>query len=113
MSNRLPSLIAIRYFEVAGRLQSFTAAATELHVTQSAVSRMMQTLEEQLEVRLFERNGRWINLTPSGKTYHEQISAGLNLIFDAGNKLRNSVHKSTLTLSVNVGFTLWLVQNIG
>ncbi len=82
-------------------------------MTQSAVSRMMQTLEEQLEVRLFERNGRWINLTPLGKAFHEQISAGLNLIFDAGNKLRNSVHKSTLTLSVNVGFTLWLVQNIG
>lgn len=110
---RLPSLTAVRYFEVAARLQSFTAAAAELHVTQGAVSRMIQTLEEQLEVRLFERNGRWISLTPVGKTYHVQITAGLHQIAAAGNQLRESAGLTTLVISVNVGFTLWLVQNIG
>ncbi|WP_322057893.1 LysR substrate-binding domain-containing protein [Paraburkholderia sp. J63] len=109
---RLPSLTAVRYFEVAARLQSFTAAAAELHVTQGAISRMIQTLEEQLEVRLFERNGRWISLTPVGRTYHEQITAGLNQIAEAGSRLKESADQSTLILSVNVGFTLWLVQNI-
>ena len=79
----LPSLTAVKYFEVSARLQSFTAAAAELHVTQGAVSRMIQTLEEQLEARLFERNGRWISLTPAGKVYHEQITAGLNQIAEA------------------------------
>jgi len=111
---RLPSLTAVRYFEVAARLQSFTAAASELHVTQSAVTRMIQTLEEQLGVRLFERNGRWISLTSVGKTYHKQITAGLNLIAEASNRLSENAVKSTLTLSANVGFgTLWLVHNMG
>jgi LysR family glycine cleavage system transcriptional activator len=110
---RLPSLIAVRYFEAAGRLQSFTAAAAELHVTQSAVSRMIQTLEEQLEGRLFERNGRWISMTPAGRAYHEQITAGLHQIVEAGDRFADSRNKSTLTLSVNIGFTLWLVHNMG
>jgi LysR family glycine cleavage system transcriptional activator len=48
---RLPSLIAVRYFEAAGRLQSFTAAAVELHLSPSAVSRMIQTREKQFEGR--------------------------------------------------------------
>lgn len=110
---RLPSLTAVRYFEVAARLKSFTAAADELHVTQGAISRMIQTLEEQLEVRLFERNGRWISLTPAGKSYHKDITAGLNQIAEASHRLTESAGRSTLTLSVNVGFgTLWLVHNI-
>jgi LysR family glycine cleavage system transcriptional activator len=110
---RLPSLTAVRYFEAAARLQSFTAAAMELHVTQGAVSRMIQTLEEQLEARLFERNGRWIFLTPAGKVYHEQITVGLNQIAEAGAQLRENAAGSMLTISVNVGFTLWLVHNVG
>jgi len=109
---RLPSLTAIRYFEVSGRLQSFTAAAAELYVTQGAVSRMIQTLEEQLEARLFERNGRWISLTPAGHAYHEQITVGLNKIINASNLFKENISKQLLTLSVNTGFTLWLVNNI-
>jgi LysR family glycine cleavage system transcriptional activator len=108
----LPSLTAVKYFEVSARLQSFTAAAAELHVTQGAVSRMIQTLEEQLEARLFERNGRWISLTPAGKVYHEQITAGLNQIAEASHALRSGAGMPALTLSVNAGFSLWLVHNI-
>jgi len=93
-------------------LQSFTAAAAELYVTQSAVSHMIQTLEEQLEARLFERNGRWISLTPAGKAYHEQITAGLNQIAEASNVFRDNARESALTLSVNAGFTIWLIHNI-
>jgi len=108
----LPSLTAVKYFEVSARLQSFTAAAAELHVTQGAVSRMIQTLEEQLEARLFERNGRWISLTPAGRVYHEKITAGLNQIAEASHALRSGAGMPALTLSVNAGFSLWLVHNI-
>ena len=111
---RLPSLNAVRYFEVSGRLQSFTAAAAELHVTQSAVSRMIQTLEEHLEVRLFERNGRWITLTPQGKIYHRQITAGMNQIAEASHQIAQNAGKATLMLAINAAFaTLWLVPNMG
>jgi LysR family transcriptional regulator, glycine cleavage system transcriptional activator len=110
---RLPSLSAVRHFEAAARLKSFTAAAAELHVTQGAVSRMVHTLEEQLGVRLFERKGRWISLTPAGDGYRRQLAAALNQIAQASERLRAGAQEATLTLSANVGFaSLWLIPNI-
>ena len=52
---RLPSLTGLRAFEAAGRHLSFTKAATELHVTQAAVSHAIRGLEDQLGVKLFRR----------------------------------------------------------
>ena len=60
------SLDLLRGFETAARLLSFTRAATELFVTQSAVSRQVQQLEEQLGVKLFERRTRALALTEAG-----------------------------------------------
>ncbi len=54
-------------FEAAARLSSFTRAASELSVTQSAVSRQIQQLEENLQSALFERTHRAIALTPAGQ----------------------------------------------
>lgn len=111
--DRLPSLKAVNYFACAARLQSFTAAAQELHVTQAAVSRMIQSLEEDLGVRLFERKGRWITLTPTGKTYHKKVSEGLALIAAASSHARKGRDAGVLTLVVNRGFsTLWLVRHL-
>ena len=110
---RLPSLKAIHYFASAARLQSFTAAAQELHVTQAAVSRMIQSLEEELGVRLFERKGRWISLTPTGKTFHKKVGEGLALIAEASAQVRKGRDAGGLTLVVNRGFsTLWLVRHL-
>ena len=64
---RLPSLSALRAFEAAARLSSFTKAAAELHVTQAAVSHQVRALEDQLGVRLFERTTRRLALTPAGR----------------------------------------------
>lgn len=110
---RLPSLRAVQYFAAAARLQSFTAAGEELHVTQAAVSRMIQSLEEDLGVQLFDRRGRWISLTAAGASYHQQVSAGLALIADASSQLRKGRDSGALTLVVNRGFaTLWLVRHL-
>ena len=65
-NDRLPSLKAIRCFEVAARHGSFTLAAAELHVTQGAVSRLIQSLEEDLGTPLFDRQGRTLRLTATG-----------------------------------------------
>ena len=62
-----PSLDLLRGFEAAARQLSFTKAAAELFLTQSAVSRQVQTLEEQLGTPLFERQHRQIRLTPAGQ----------------------------------------------
>ena len=110
---RLPSLRAVQYFASAARLQSFTAAGEELHVTQAAVSRMIQSLEQDLGVQLFDRRGRWIRLTDAGQAYHQKVSEGLALIASASNQLRKGRGSGTLTLVVNRGFaTLWLVRHL-
>src|SRR5512138_1161175 len=65
-SMELPSLNALRVFEAAARLGSFTRAAGELHVTQSAVSHQVCGLEKELGTLLFERRPRALRLTPAG-----------------------------------------------
>jgi LysR family glycine cleavage system transcriptional activator len=111
--NRLPSLTAVRYFAVSARWLSFTAAANELHVTQGAVSRMVQALERELGVQLFNRNGRWISLTPAGELYYEKVSQGLRQIEDAGTLVRKAAQEDTLSIEVNEGFaTMWLVPKL-
>jgi DNA-binding transcriptional LysR family regulator len=66
MSRELPSLNALRAFEVAARLQSISLAADELHVTHGAVSRQIRALEAQLGVALFAKDGRGVKLTAAG-----------------------------------------------
>ena len=67
---RLPSLDLIRGFEAAARQLSFTRAGAELHVTQSAVSRQIKTLEDHLDVKLFMRLNRALKLTPEGEALY-------------------------------------------
>jgi LysR family glycine cleavage system transcriptional activator len=71
---RLPSLNALRAFAVAGRHLSFTRAAEELHVTQGAVSRLVQQLETDLGVTLFRRSPRGLALTEAGAAYLPALS---------------------------------------
>jgi len=76
MTNRLPPLVWLKAFEAAGRLQSFRAAADELHVTPSAVSHHVRSLERRLGRPLFERAGNSVRLTREGQLYAARISEG-------------------------------------
>ncbi len=67
MSRRLPSLLAIRYFEAVGRNLSFTMAAKELNVTQAAVSHQIRKLEEKINIRLLTRKHQGVELTHEGE----------------------------------------------
>jgi LysR family transcriptional regulator, glycine cleavage system transcriptional activator len=78
-----PSMSMLLAFESAARHQSFTRAAEELALTQSAVSRHVQTLEEQLGVDLFLRNGRKITLTDVGAAYLHEVAIALGKIRNA------------------------------
>jgi len=73
MFRHLPSLSALRVFEAAARHESFTLAATELHVTTSAVSRQIRALEDELGLRLFERLPRGLKLTREGMQYFATV----------------------------------------
>lgn len=76
MSRRLPPLYALRAFEAAARHSSFTRAAEELSITQSAVSRHIRTLEEHFACRLFHRSGRNLQLTESARLILPGIREG-------------------------------------
>src|SRR5262249_22832610 len=73
MAQRLPPLNALRAFEVASRVGSFTLAARELSVSQGAVSRHVARLEQFLGVQLFERGHREVKLTPLGQAYANDV----------------------------------------
>lgn len=78
-----PSMSLLVAFEAAARHCSFTKAAEELALTQSAVSRQVQTLEAQLEIQLFRREGRKIELTAAGALYQHELTAALGRIRSA------------------------------
>ncbi|KAA8997375.1 LysR family transcriptional regulator [Affinibrenneria salicis] len=88
MEDRIPSLYALRAFEVAARTQSFTQAAAQLSITQSAVSRHVKTLEQHLGCRLFERHGPRLRLTDAGRALAQELLRGFNIVADACGRLR-------------------------
>lgn len=110
---RLPSLNAVRSFDAAARNLSFTLAARELCVTQGAVSRMVQALENDLGVALFRRIGRNLELTPAGAAYHPHILEALDRIAAATRSIRRMEGGGVLSFSVLPTFAMrWLVPRL-
>ncbi len=110
---RLPSLDFLRGFEAAGRRLSFTLAAEELFLTQSALSRQVKALEDALGVALFERRHRALALTAAGATFHRNVSLQLREIAFAAESARGLVREPGLTVSTTVSFAaLWLIPRL-
>ena len=78
MRRKIPSTAALLAFERAARHESFTRAAEELALTQSAICRQIASLEDFLGLRLFRRTKRGVTLTEAGLSYSRQISARLD-----------------------------------
>ena len=107
----LPSLDLLKGFEAAARNLSFTKAAAELFVTQSAVSRQIQTLEEQLGVSLFRRSHRELRLTEEGQTLYKTSAEVLRLLRDVAGRL--NARPGMLTVTTTASFAaLWLVPRL-
>lgn len=110
---RLPSLDLLKGFDAAARHLSFTRAAQDLFLTQSALSRQIQTLEEQLGVPLFERRHRELRLTSAGQTLHVTAKAVLEELAQAIGKIRHEQTSLPLTVSTNQPFaSLWLIPRL-
>ncbi len=110
----LPSLNGLRTFEATARHGSFTRAAAELNVTQSAASRMVKSLETYLEVELFTRRSHTIELTDQGRYYADLVSEALGRL-EAGTKelISTGVGKGTLTVGILPTFgTKWLIPRL-
>ncbi len=99
-SRTLPPLLALRAFESAARHLSFSKAAEELCVTQSAVSRHIKNLEDTFQCELFLRRGRAVILSAEGKQLYERISIGFSLIEEGSKQLLNNRNDSVLRLNV-------------
>jgi len=110
---RLPSLDLLKGFEAAARLLSFTRAGAELFLSQSAVSRQMLELEEQLGVRLFERRHRALALTEAGQTLYTAAAQVLATVRAATERLRAASGQRVVAVTTNVTFAaLWLVPRL-
>jgi DNA-binding transcriptional LysR family regulator len=109
----LPPLDLVRGFEAAARHLSFTLAAAELFVTQSAVSRQVQSLEAFLGVPLFERRHKSLALTPAGRAYAQAAASALAQLRMATREARDSARAHVLTVTSTVSFaSLWLVPRL-
>ncbi len=101
----LPPLYALRAFEAAARLGSFSKAAEILNVTPGAVSRHVRTLEEWFECKLFERHGPKVLITPAGNSLASQLTESFQSLenacyyFGRNNRQLRFKSPSTLTMS--------------
>lgn len=110
---RLPSLDLLKGFDAAARHLSFTRAAQDLFVTQSALSRQIQTLEEQLGAPLFERRHRELRLTGAGQILQATATTMLDEVARAIAKIRREQTSLPLTVSTNQPFaSLWLIPRL-
>ena len=113
MAKRLPPLSALRPLEAAARLESFSRAADELHLTHGAVSRQVRALEEHLGAALFTRHGKRVALTPTGRVFAERIRAALEEIARAADEAGGSKRDNRLTVSVLPSFaSRWLMPRL-
>jgi LysR family glycine cleavage system transcriptional activator len=110
----LPPLNSLRAFEAAGRHLSFKAAASELCVTQGAVSRHVLNLESFRGVSLFVRSHRQVKLTPAGVAYLQEARDALLRISDATSRARARTDERTLRIKAPPSCSIrWLVPRLG
>ena len=113
MNARLPSLNGLRAFEAAARHLSFTQAAAELNVTQTAISHQIKRLEDELGIRLFVRNNRSLTLTPQARDYLPLVRAAFDDLRLATERLVRKNDGKVLTVSTLASLAAkWLLPRL-
>lgn len=110
---RLPPLNALKCLEAAARAQSFSKAAEELHVTQSAVSHQIRQLEEWFGISLFDRKGRQTVPTPKGEELARALGEAFDIMAAACKRIASSDAGPALTIaSLPSIATIWLIPRL-
>lgn len=113
MAFRLPPLSTLRMFDAAARSNSFRLAAEELHITPSAVSHGIRTLEGWLGTELFHRGSRALTLTEAGTAYHARVTEALAVLAAATDRLPGRKGTGELSISVSPTFARrWLMPRL-
>lgn len=111
--DELPPLDLLRSFEAAARHLSFTLAAQELYLTQSAVSRQIQQVEASMGVPLFERKHRALELTEAGLVLQRAVVDCLERLRDATARVRATSALRQVSMTCTPGFaSLWLIPRL-
>ncbi|MCY1524083.1 Glycine cleavage system transcriptional activator [compost metagenome] len=114
MSHQLPHLPWLRSFEAAARNLSFSAAASELHMTPAAVSLQIRSLEHYLGFQLFERLPRGVRLTDMGLAYLPSIRKAFDELSMSTVGLFGSRGDRSITVRSTAAFAvLWLAPRLG
>ena len=109
----LPRLDLLRSFEAAARTLSFTLAADELFLTQSAVSRQIQQIEQGLGVPLFVRRHRALALTEAGRVMQRAVIDCLERLRDATALVRSASALRQVSITTTPGFaSIWLIPRL-
>lgn len=110
---RLPSLNALRCFEAAARSGSFSRAADELNVTQSAVSHQVRQLEQWFGMTLFDRQGRQTVPTAKGEDLARSLAEAFDIMAAACKRLSQSESGPALTIAALPSIsTIWLIPRL-
>ncbi len=109
----LPSISSLLALEAVDRLGSASAAAAELSLTQSAISRQLKTMEDQLGVQLIERSQMRLHLTPAAKDYVQTARSAVQDLAQAALKLKANPAGGSLDLSILPAFGMhWLAPRL-
>jgi DNA-binding transcriptional LysR family regulator len=113
LRKQLPGINGLITFEAAARHLSFTLAASELCVSQAAVSRQVKRLEEQLGCSVFHRAQRRIELTKDGHKLFQAVTMGLGHIATVSNDIRRTKSTGQITIASTLAFSsFWLMPRI-
>jgi len=111
--SKLPSFTALCAFEAAARHASFKHAATELHLSTSAISHQVRGLEEHLGTSLFDRTNNGVSLTAIGQSYYQEIEPALAQIGEATRAVKKPQSAGYLRVSLLSSLsTLWLIPEL-
>jgi LysR family glycine cleavage system transcriptional activator len=114
MRRVLPSLSSLRAFEAAARHQSFTRAAAELNLTQTAISHQIKNLEDLLQVALFTRERSAVRLTDVGHEYLESVRDVINQITAATDRVIDKNRGNVLIVACLTAFAVkCLIPHLG
>lgn len=109
----LPQLDLLTAFEAAARHESFTLAAQEMNVTQSAVSQRIRALEERMGIALFDRNHRSVRLTREGADFQNSVTVALNHLVAASDAVKATAADTRMHLVTDVALThFWLMPRL-
>lgn len=105
-------ILKLRYFLVVARCENMTKAAESLHVAQPAISQAIKKLDDELGVKLFDRVGRNIQLSDTGKLFYSKVEPLVKALDDIPQILTTEVGKKSKTIKVNISAVPELVTSI-